>query len=232
MANKRVDLAGKTINSISVLEFAGVSGGATLWKCRCNRCGREFTIEGYRLTSKTRPRKDCGCSHTERRADLTGKTFGALEVLRADGVGPHGDRMYVCCCELCGQEKVFPACTIRCNPKSCGCMKHDSEAAKALAAFAVKKNVVDGVQVYAATRSEPNANNGNGYRWVRVLHRQSGDFIFAAFYVRGRRYYRGGFESTYSAHLWAETEHERVLLAEGIEDPRIPAKNNTQEEST
>lgn len=230
MANKRVDLAGKTINSISVLEFAGISGGTTIWKCHCNRCGREFTIKGYRLTDKKRPQKDCGCSHNERRADLTGKTFGALEVLRADGVDRAGDRMYVCRCKFCGREKAFPACTIRKNPKSCGCRKLESEDAKTLAALAVKKNVVDGVQLYAATRTEPNANNSNGYRWVRVLHRPSGDFIFVAFYVRGKRYYRGGFETPLSAHLWAEAEHQKVLKNEGIEDPRIPAKSNTQEE--
>lgn len=230
MANKRVDLAGKTINSISVLEFAGVSDGATIWKCRCNRCGREFTIKGYRLTDKKRPCKDCGCSHAERRADLTGKTFGALEVLRADGVDLHGNRVYVCRCALCGREKAFPACTIRSNPKSCGCQKHDSEKAKALSDLAVKKNVVDGVQVYTATRTEPNADNETGYRWVRVLYRSSGNFIFATFYVRGKRYYRGGFETTYSAHLWAEAEHKKVLQAEGIKDPRIHVKDNTQED--
>lgn len=121
MANKRLELSGQTINQITVISPAGSSPkGAVLWLCRCNRCGKEFVIDGARLRGKN-PRKDCGCSWRDRSADLSGQAFGGMDVLRRNGTGNNGDALYLCRCRLCGQEKTLPACTIRSKPKSCGC---------------------------------------------------------------------------------------------------------------
>lgn len=219
MANRRLDLSGKEFGHIKVLNPAGISSrGATLWSCLCGRCGSQFVAAGYRLTAK-KPIRDCGCAYRERCADLSGKSFGALLVLERDGAYPSGDVGYLCRCECCGNTKRFPSSTIRSKPKSCGCVRLSPEQLTKMSPLGVAATVQDGVQVYSATREKANANSSTGCRWAHVIKRKNGDFIYAAFDVRGKRYYRGGFESPESAHAWALEEHRRILLKEGIERP-------------
>lgn len=221
MANPRLDLTGKQFGDILVVSPAGVSArGASLWNCKCNRCSNVFVAIGHRLTAK-RPITDCGCSYRERKADLSGQTFGALVVLSRDGSYPSGDIGYRCRCSLCGNEKRFPANTIRSKPKGCGCREHSADHLAQISPKGVQKTVLDGVQIYSATREEANRGSHTGLRWVRVLHRPSGDFICATFYIRGKRYYKGGFLTPESAHEWALQEHRRILEIEGISNPRI-----------
>jgi hypothetical protein len=221
MANPRLDLTGKQFGDVLVVSPAGVSKkGASLWNCECKRCGKAFVATGHRLTAKRSPQTDCGCSYRERKADLSGRTFGSLEVLSRDGSYPSGDSGYLCRCLRCGREKRFPACTIRTSPKGCGCLEHDASRLSQMSPKGVAVSVKDGTQIYTATREAANANSTTGLRWVRVLHRPSGDFICAAFYIKGKRYYKGGFLTPASAHEWASKEHRRILDAEGITDPR------------
>ena len=216
----RLDLAGKKIGSIRVLSFSGISEkGGTLWLCRCDRCGRDFQIQGHRLSGKN-PRQDCGCAHQARLADLTGQEHGALLVLRRDGSYPSGDRGYICRCSVCGKEKRMPGSTIRTNPKSCGCARISLERISEMSKLGVDATVVDGCQVYSATREEANANSAIGLRWVHSLKRKNGIYIYACFYLKGRRYYRGGFSTPESAYEWALGAHRDALAQEGIEDPR------------
>lgn len=194
--------------------------GASLWNCKCNRCGEDFVAVGHRLTAK-RPITDCGCSYRERKADLSGQTFGALNVLSRDGSYPSGDIGYRCQCSLCGSEKRLPASTIRSKPKGCGCLEHNVDHLAQISPKGVQKTVLDGVHIYSATREDANRNSNTGLRWVRILHRPGGDFICAAFYIRGKRYYKGGFSTPEAAHKWALREHRRILEIEGITNPRI-----------
>ena len=224
---KALELAGKTIYNVHVLASAGFSPrGESLWECECLRCGRHFVAKGYKLTAKQQ--KDCGCSYAERKADLSGKTFGALIVLRRSGSGPSGDVLYTCRCSICGREKDFPACTIKNNPKSCGCMHYDPKRLNSMSALGVAKAVRDGTNIYTATRETPNANCSRPFRWVRVLDRRPTPFIFVQFKIKGKRYYKGGFDSPESAYQWALKEHRRVLDREGIVDPR--KKKDLQED--
>lgn len=222
MANPRLDLTGKQFGDILVVSPAGVSSkGASTWNCECKRCGKAFVATGYRLTAKRSPQTDCGCSYRERKADLSGRTFGALEVLSRDGRYPSGDIGYRCRCLRCGNEKRFPASTIRTRPKGCGCLEHDANRLAQISPKGAAQTVRDGVQIYSATREEANRGSNTGLRWVRILHRSGGDFIYAAFYIRGKRYYKGGFLTPTSAHEWALQEHRRILEIEGISNPRI-----------
>lgn len=219
MANKRLELSGQTINQITVISPAGSSPkGAVLWLCRCNRCGKEFVIDGARLRGKN-PRKDCGCSWRERSADLSGQAFGGMDVLRRNGTGNNGDALYLCKCRLCGQEKTLPACTIRSKPKSCGCQAVSREKLAQASRLGVDTKIVDGCNIYAATRTEPDANNTTGRRWVVVQTIKGRRYIKAQFNVRGKRYYKGGFADVDSAHAWAEEAHAKALIAENIPTP-------------
>ena len=215
------DLSGKIFHNIKVLEFSGISprGDAT-YTCKCLRCGNTFVAIGHRLTNKNRPQKDCGCSFAEKRQDLSGKTFGGLKVLYRNGKSKSGDIVYRCRCLSCGRIDDFPACTIRSNPKGCGCQHGLPEKMAELSKLAMPKVVIDGVNVYSATKVTPNVNNSTGYRWVVIQEQKGKQYIKATFYIRGKRYYKGGFLSPESAYEWAKAEHDRVLASEGIQNPR------------
>ena len=225
---KALELAGKTFYNVHVLAPAGSSPrGESLWECECLRCGRHFVAKGYRLTQK-QPQKDCGCSYAERTADLSGKTYGALTVLHKSGSDLNGNILYVCRCTLCGNEKVFPACTIKANPKSCGCQQYNIDFLIAASKEGIKKVVSNGVNLYAATKETPNVDKAIPLRWVHVLDRRPAPFIFAQFTIKGKRYYKGCFDSPEAAYQWALKEHRRILDREGIADPR--KKKDLQED--
>lgn len=216
---RKLDLAGKRFNDIDVIAPAGTSSrGASLWRCRCLRCGNEFIAAGYRVNRK----KDCGCAYRERTADLSGRTMGAMKVLRRAGANSHGDKLYLCRCTLCGEEKILSANKLKNAPKSCGCaVKKFTGGAltEAASSAGVEKCIINGCNVYTATSTTPNANNTTGYRWVIVQHRRGGDFILATFKIKGRRYYKGGFISPESAYAWALDAHRKALDEAGVATP-------------
>lgn len=107
------DKTGKWYGDLEVLGRNGsTERGDPLWHCICHRCGAEVDIVGSHLKEK----KDCGCRYKEKRADLSGKTFGAVTVLERVGTDDNGNALYLCHCNICGQEKELPATTIRKNP--------------------------------------------------------------------------------------------------------------------
>ena len=55
---KRLNLIGQKFNKLTVLEFAGMNGKSSSWKCLCD-CGKITTTMGYRL--KNGWCKSCGC---------------------------------------------------------------------------------------------------------------------------------------------------------------------------
>lgn len=215
---KPLELAGKTFGDLTVIEPAGkTQKGAILWRCHCNRCGNDCVVEGQRLTA-TRPKKDCGCSWADRTADLSGETFGSLFVIRRTGTDKHGNKLYLCSCSHCGEEKIFPASTIRTNPISCGCQRHDSERMKKISGKAIPVNVVGGTQVYTVTREDPNRGNSTGYRGVRYYKNRN---VYAVqFIVKGARYFKYGFCSAEEAHIYYEAWHDQILREQKIKDPR------------
>lgn len=102
-----------------------------MWKCRCD-CGNEVTVSRSSLTSGNT--KSCGCLHNEQLsqrniqrsdAELSGKKFGKLTVLKLDGT-IKGNRMWKCLCE-CGNICIVSTNSLRRgNTVSCGCKKKEN----------------------------------------------------------------------------------------------------------
>lgn len=210
----RLDLTGKTVNGFKVLESAGSDSRGSLWRCICPRCGREFIGLGYRIASKTKPPKDCGCSFAYRARDLTGEVHGALTVLKRDGLNKNGNARYLCKCNICGREKLFSATAIKMDPPSCGCRRFEGKNFKELSAAAHKKAIVDGAAIYQ--HSSTKSLGPHEYRWVQE-NRRKGTIVYAGtFKVRGQRYYKYGFSTPEAAFAWAHEAHNHICLLENI----------------
>lgn len=69
---KRNNLNGQKFGRLTVLELAGMKGGGSLWRCRCD-CGQEKIVEGYNL--KNGNSQSCGCLRREI-ASRNGKKVG------------------------------------------------------------------------------------------------------------------------------------------------------------
>jgi hypothetical protein len=59
--------------------------------------------------------------------DLTGKTFGALTVIRRAGSSPKGASLWLCHCARCGRDAVIEGHRLR-DKRDCGCAYRESRA--------------------------------------------------------------------------------------------------------
>lgn len=214
------DLSGQRFGDLEVIARLGsTSKGAPIWKCICNRCGRETEIEGHRLTSPSNPKKDCGCAWRERTADLTGERHGALEVIQLAGVSGHGDKTYLCRCAVCGGEKVFRAAVIKQRLKSCGCNQYDAARMKKMSACGVRKAIVNNVNVNSVFKTEATRNSQTGVRGVFPESGRPGLYR-ASVMVHGELWVRTGFTSIESARK-ARAEAQKKLIAKyGVKNPK------------
>jgi hypothetical protein len=127
-----IDLSGKSFGQLTVLELLQERGrrGERLWRCRCS-CGKETTVRAALLLQGRT--KSCGCLRVtapiQRRKDLTGETFGFLEVLGlAEERTSEGRLLWRCRCihkrrdgEQCGREVLAPGRQLQSGwRKSCG----------------------------------------------------------------------------------------------------------------
>lgn len=199
-----------------VEKITGTKNGS-LWRCKCHRCGSEYIARGRDLQAGVR--RDCGCKLRDK-SIAPGKKFGNVIILRKSETQSKPQR-WIIKCLVCGVEKEMRQSSICRNPKSCGCLSGSPEKMKKLSKIAIDSTVKDGTQLYVVSKSTPNAGNKSGYRWVRVIHRKNApDWFYAVFWIRGERYYRGGFASAESASFWAQDEHRRLLEMLGIKNPR------------
>lgn len=118
------DLTGKRFGNLVVLRRAEDPPHKTrnaFWVCRCD-CGNEVTFASNDLQRKTsRARTHCGCKRKNRQ-DITGKTFGDLEVieLATETRGRCGGMKWKVRCRRCGKTEYLTGSQIRDN-LSCGC---------------------------------------------------------------------------------------------------------------
>lgn len=138
-----IPMVGKRFGRILVTGDAGRDArGNLLYSCICD-CGNVITVLGSLLRSGGT--KSCGCLAIETRrnigraskgrastkaANLEGKTFGYLTVLRRDGSNIHGQALWLCRCE-CGKETRVTTAKLNSGAtKSCGCLglRHATEA--------------------------------------------------------------------------------------------------------
>lgn len=99
------DISGNRYGRLTVVEYAGKNRqGKSLWKCKCD-CGNEKNITASDLSSGRV--NSCGCLRKEVTAkknfkDLTGKTFGKLQVIQRGKTDKSKKIHWICRCE-CGK---------------------------------------------------------------------------------------------------------------------------------
>lgn len=212
MPNHPLNLSDRVFGSIRVLARSGTSPrGAILWACHCNRCGRDFEVDGSRLVEG---KTDCGCSMRERRADLSGQHIGALLLLRRVGTYRSGDILYAVRCDICGAEREMPASTIRSAPKSCGCQRNSAETMRELSARGVAAQIVDGVNLSAAKSDKPTVRSTTGARGVSYNAKRH--CYYAQCCVGGKRWYQYGFTSVAAAKKARDEAHAAMVAELGI----------------
>lgn len=220
------DLTGLRFGDLEVLERAGSSERkAPLWRCLCRRCGQEIILKGYLLTDKNHPRQDCGCRSKERNADISGNTFGALEVLKCTGTYPSGDKAYLCRCTICGKEKVFPASSIRTGMKSCGCRQYEAERMEIMSAKGVEKNIVDGVNLNSVFKKEATKTSKTGVRGVYPDSARPGQYI-ASCMVHGELWVRSGFRSIENAKKARDSAQLQLIEKYNVKNPKDDTERN------
>ena len=221
LVGKIKDLAGQRFGELTVIEPAGRSPkGDMLWRCICRRCGNECVVEGQRLTDKKSPKKDCGCKKREKTADLTGKIYGALTVLKRTGIDKHRNALYLCKCSMCGSEKEFPAQTIRNKPKGCGCQQYKIEEMKKYSDLAVKAKFVETggtkrADIAAVKSDKAMIRSKTGVRGVML--EKNGKTYRVAVQVSGERWVKTGFLSIESAKSAYDSKKRELLEKYGLD---------------
>lgn len=118
MGRKRLDLIGVRSGLLRVVSFVGTNEeGATLWGCICE-CGGSCVARGSDL--KRGHKTSCGCLLPNKCADLSGRDYGWLHVVKYHHT--QNDQRYWEC--LCGCGKTTIVSThdlVNGHTKSCGC---------------------------------------------------------------------------------------------------------------
>ena len=203
------DKTGKWYGDLEVLGRNGsTERGDPLWHCVCHRCGTEVDIVGSHLKEK----KDCGCRYREKRADLSGKTFGAVTVLERVGTDDNGNALYLCRCNICGQEKELPATTIRRNPLSCGCQQYTSERMVKISFKALSKTVIDGANINNVFSAKATVKSKTG---VRGVFKVKGKFRASVQVAKER--ITQDFDTIEEAKEFRDKSHKELIEKHGLE---------------
>ena len=151
------DLTGQTFDRLTVI-CRDTDRKGVYWLCRCT-CGNMVSVRAYHLTSGNT--KSCGCLNAENihkkqrnSIDLTGRRYGALEVIKYVDSNHNGTR-WECKCHRCGSISVKTAAYLK-SAKSCGCISHDIAAS---AAADLRKIVNESGSSLNILRDKPNSNN-------------------------------------------------------------------------
>lgn len=219
MANHRLNLSGRIFGDLEVLEPAGLGPrGATLWRCKCHRCGNEALMVGHRLTTKRRPAQDCGCRCKDKRADLSGKTYGAITAIDRVGTYKSGDALYRCRCNICGKEINLPACSIKAQPKSCGCTHHTSQKMAEKSKLGVAANIVNGANLNCIFNKNACKNSKTGVRGVYPESGRPGQYRYSV-RVCGETVIKTGFTSIESAQKERAAKQAELIEKYGVKRP-------------
>ena len=119
LPNRFIDIKGDKYNHLEVLYLVGFRNARSEWLCRCNNCGRYVVVNSHNL--RTGHTKSCGCLISEKlREDLTGQTFGYLEVLGYDkSIKEHP--YWKVRCNNCNKEYSVAGDALK-RQFSCGCV--------------------------------------------------------------------------------------------------------------
>lgn len=125
-----IDETGNVYGRLTAEERVKVNG-KWKWKCHCS-CGNTAYVDGADL--RRGHTQSCGCYNKDRISetslrDLSGQTFGELEVLERD-MNYYGKRVPVhwfCKCKACGTVKSISTDSLRRGQISCGCLNSKGE---------------------------------------------------------------------------------------------------------
>lgn len=144
--------------------------------------------------------------------DLSGKTFGAIDVIKRTGIDNGGNALYLCKCNLCGKEKEFPATTIRKNPKGCGCQEYSTAKMKKISEKGVEKIFKDDTNVTQLFSKKAMVNSKTKVRGVCVFRGK-----FRASVQVAKERVTKDFDTMEEAILFRAEMHEKLVKKYGLE---------------
>lgn len=126
---KQEEFIGKRFGKLVVLSYIGEekdkhNNKHWYWKCICD-CGKTKAIDQHNLIYGST--KSCGC--LKHGADLTGKVFGRLTVIKESEPQKRKDKkgqkkMWLCQCECGNPHITSQELLVSGSSKSCGCLVH------------------------------------------------------------------------------------------------------------
>lgn len=130
--SRTTDLVGRRFGKLTVIENTGEQKDRYwVWRCRCD-CGTEIFVNTRRLSKGIV--SHCGCEKNavsppgSLPADLTGRRYGKLTVLRPEKRQENGKSGWLCQCD-CGNQCVVSESSLHYGKrKSCGCLHRNAEA--------------------------------------------------------------------------------------------------------
>lgn len=125
---KLIDLTGQKFGRLSVVREAEPrynKKGEKIhyWFCECE-CGNKKDVEGKALREGSTV--SCGCWRKEKaRANLIGKTFAYLTVIKEVGVNEEGSVVWLCECVCGNKHEVTSKYLLNGEVTSCGCRRRE-----------------------------------------------------------------------------------------------------------
>lgn len=219
---KYESLIGQRFDKLEVVEqVESTARGQRQWLCKCDCGGTCITTTGNLNSGHT---TNCGCKKSP---DLTGKTFGKLEVLgRSDKRNPRGKRttpMWKCRCE-CGAI-TYKATDTLTNPDKSMCNecagKYAADIARQSAGF------VGGTQLTKIMDMKPIATNTSGVRGV--YYEKRSNKWRARLRFKGKTMSFGSF-ARFEDAVSARKKAEQIYFGEFLEENGLELKNTTEKE--
>lgn len=163
------DLIGKKFGKLKVLNFNKRVGKRKIveYKCLCD-CGKIFYAKRNNLISGAST--SCSCDTYKKRSeamsiDLTGQTFGFLEVLKRNGSDEKNNAVFTVKCHNCGNIRDIAGFILRSGQKSCGCLKpeYNPQSHKTLMAKNDEKYVGKKIGITTVIKRQLTDSGNQGY---------------------------------------------------------------------
>ncbi|MFC5541582.1 hypothetical protein ACFPOH_07370 [Ureibacillus suwonensis] len=215
MGRKILDLTGQKYGRLTVIEEVARKGYTRKWLCRCE-CGNETIVTQPNL--RNGHTTSCGCVQREKTsksntADLTGKKFGKLKVVKRLGTAKNRKAVWLCKCECGNTTEVQSDKLLSGETTSCGCAR--VEAGKAVQQTLHEELTIDGVVVPYLTR-KARSDNRSGVKGVSIITLKSGEKRYKAHItIKGKTIHLGTFETL------EEAEQARKKAEEVYHKPYI-----------
>ena len=162
-ANKSriVNLTGKKVGRLTVIEQAESRNGKLYWLCKCE-CGTTkevvaSSLQGNRVIS-------CGCAKIVH-GDLTGKRFGRLVVLECPRrVDYRKRRVWKCICDCGNEVDVVTDTLVSGDKSSCGCAQYEQNVENMRRYL--ERDVVYGTSLHSIANKKVRKGSTTGIRGV------------------------------------------------------------------